>query len=389
MKRLLTFALVALALVVPQARAGDHAYSWSLPPWMPVPPVPADNPMSDAKVELGRHLFYDKALSADQTIACASCHRQERGFTDGRKTALGIQGIVGHRNSMSLANVAYLPVLTWANPNLTSLEFQALVPIFGEHPVEMGMAGKEQLLLGRLAAKPVYRELFAKAYPSEVAAGGDPVSIRHVLQAVASFQRSLLSVDSPYDRYRYGGDKKALSVSARRGEALFFGERLECYHCHGGLHFTDNLQHARLAYPEKGFHNTGLYNTDGKGGYPRDALGLMEFTGEPLDMGRFRTPSLRNVAVTGPYMHDGSIATLADVIEKHYAIAGRSSGTRQGSNPLRSELIAGFRISPREVHDLVRFLESLTDRAFLKNPRHSDPWVPQKDIQQTTNKQTP
>lgn len=364
-------ATLCAATLVAQAAP----YAWKLPAWMPEPVVPADNPMSAEKVELGRHLFYDRNLSANRTVACASCHQQDKAFSDGRKLARGIHGQIGHRNSMTLPNVAYLPVLTWANPNVQALETQALIPIFGEHPVEMGMAGKEQLLLLRLKASARYRKLFAQAFPAESEQGETGlISLRNVVRAIASFQRSLISVNSPYDRYRYGGERHAISASARRGEALFFGERLECYHCHGGLHFTDNLQHVKLPFAERGFHNTGLYNQDGRGAYPTDNVGLAEFTGESLDMGRFRTPSLRNVAVSAPYMHDGSIATLRDVLLRHYAVAGRSSLGTDGPNPLRSELIAGFSISEAEVRDLLAFLHSLTDRSFLTDPRHADPW---------------
>ena len=123
--------------------SASDVFRWRLPDWVPAPSVPADNPMSDAKVELGRHLFYDKRLSADQSMSCATCHQQDKAFTDGQAVAKGITGQVGQRSAMPLANVAYLPTLTWANPLLTSLEVQSLFPIFGEHPVEMGMAGKE------------------------------------------------------------------------------------------------------------------------------------------------------------------------------------------------------------------------------------------------------
>ena len=286
-------------------------YSWGLPAWLPVPAVPADNPMSAEKVELGRHLFYDKRLSADNSMSCASCHHQDKAFTDGLAVAEGITGQKGARSAMSLANVAYLPVLTWANPNLTALEVQALVPIFGEHPVEMGMAGREKELFARLQAEPVYQRLFARAFPQEAQQGNEALySLSTVTKAIASFERSLLSFDSPYDRYKYGGQKNALSASALRGEALFFGEKMECYHCHGSFNFTDNIQHSKLPFAEKGFHNTGLYNEDGRGAYPANNPGISEFTGDADDEGKFRTPSLRNVALTAPYMHDGSIPTL-------------------------------------------------------------------------------
>jgi cytochrome c peroxidase len=276
---------------------------------------------------------------------------------------------------MSLANVAYLPVLTWQNPQLTSLEVQALIPLFGEHPVEMGLSGREQQLFAMFKSDPTYHRLFAQAFPSEAGLGDAALySLSTLTKALAGFQRSLLSFDSPYDRYRYGGQKVAISPAAKRGEELFFGEKLECYHCHGGFNFTDNLKHARTPFPEIGFHNTGLYNEDGRGAYPKASPGIVEFTGEPRDAGRFRTPSLRNVAVTAPYMHDGSIPTLQEVLRTHYARAGRAVHAGRAANPLRSEFIAGFAISEAEIADVVAFLNSLTDERFLQNPSHQTPW---------------
>jgi cytochrome c peroxidase len=308
-------------------------------------------------------------------MSCASCHDQARAFTDGQAFSRGVTGEVSTRSAMSLVNVAYLPVLTWQNPQLTSLEVQALIPLFGEHPVEMGLAGREQEVFAMLQGDRIYRRLFARAFPAEARQGDAALySLSTLTRALASFQRSLLSFDSPYDRYRYGGRKDALSPAARRGEELFFGERLECYHCHGGFNFTDNVKHARTPFPEVGFHNTGLYNEDGKGAYPRGSPGIVEFTGEPRDAGRFRTPSLRNVAVTAPYMHDGSIPTLHEVLRTHYARAGRAVHAGRPANPLRSEFIAGFEISEAEIADVVAFLESLTDETFLRNPGHSNPW---------------
>ena len=355
--------------------SASDAFRWSLPAWVPPPVVPADNPMSVAKVELGRHLFYDPRLSADGRMSCATCHHQDKAFTDGLAVAEGVTGEKGARSAMSLANVAYLPTLTWANPQLKSLEVQALIPIFGEHPVEMGMAGRETELFATLKTDAIYQRLFANAFPTEARQGEAALySLSTLTKALAAFQRSLLSFNSPYDRYKYGGETQAISAAAKRGEALFFGEKMECYHCHGGFTFNDNVMHSRLPFPEFGYHNTGLYNVDGQGSYPADNPGVGEFTGEASDRGRFRTASLRNVAVTAPYMHDGSIATLEDVIRRHYALAGRSTSVTGHPSPVRSELLVGFEVSDDEVGDLIAFLESLTDAGFLNNPAHSNPW---------------
>lgn len=199
---LLTLTAALLGLPLLTGFALDR-FDWNLPAWVPIPVVPLDNPMTNAKIELGRHLFYDTRLSADKSMSCASCHQPDKAFTDGLSVSEGITGEKGARSAMSLANVAYLPVLTWANPQLTSLEVQALIPLFGEHPVEMGMAGKEKDLFARLQAESVYRRLFARAFPEEARRGLDALySLGTVTKAIASFQRSLLSFDSPYDRYK-------------------------------------------------------------------------------------------------------------------------------------------------------------------------------------------
>ncbi|MBD2167254.1 di-heme enzyme [Calothrix membranacea FACHB-236] len=348
-------------------------YDWNLPTWMPKPIVPADNPMSSAKVKLGRHLFYEQRLSITGEFSCASCHIQSLAFTDSKPIAVGATGEKHPRNSMSLANIAYNPVLTWANPLITKLENQALVPMFGEHPVEMGMVGRETQILAMLESDRQYRQMFTAAFGN----GKDVISLSNLTKALASFERTLISVNSPYDRYRFGGDAQAISDAAKRGEKLFHSESLECFHCHGGINFTDSVIHERLAFVEIAFHNTGLYNIDGKGAYPPDNTGVYAITAKPSDMGRFKAPTLRNIALTAPYMHDGSIASLEEVID-HYQVGGRTITTGKfagdgSKNPLKSEFISGFKLSESEKQDLLAFLHSLTDETFTHNPKLSNP----------------
>jgi cytochrome c peroxidase len=268
-----------------------------------------------------------------------------------------------------------LPVLTWANPNQRALESQALVPMFGEHPVEMGLGGREKQMLAMLKADVRYQRLFAEAFPDR----HDQISLATVTRAISSFERALLSFDSPYDRYRYGHQADAISAAAKRGEGLFFGERIDCAHCHGGINFTDNIAHVRLRAPEIAFHNTALYNIGGTGAYPHDNRGIEEITENPADMGKFRTPSLRNIAAGGPFMHDGSVKTLEEAID-HYAAGGRTivAGPYAGDgskSPLRDTQLRGFKITPQERSDLVAFLQSLTDEKFLHDARFSDPFA--------------
>lgn len=369
----LALAATVAAVLADDAGAGDGGFAWALPEWMPAPPVPDDNPMSAAKVDLGRHLFYDARLSADRTIACASCHVQGLAFTDGRQTSIGAHGVVGPRNAPSIANAAYFPTLTWANPNFTRIELQVLAPLFGTEPLEMGSGGREDEIFARLAADPYYAEAFALAFPDR-----PHPDLFTVTRALAAFVRTIVSLDSPFDRALYGRDGTAITESAKRGLALFFDHRLECYHCHSGVLFTDTVQASTMPYPEIAWHNTGLYNLDGAGAYPPGGRGLHAFTGKPEDMGRFRTPSLRNVAVTAPYMHDGSIETLEDVI-RHYAAAGRTitDGPHAGvgsENPQLDGFMVGFYASDADIADLVAFLESLSDDSLLTNPAYSDPW---------------
>ena len=333
-------------------------YDWKLPPGFPYPKVPSDNLMTAEKVELGRHLFYDKRLSLNQTQSCASCHRQDRAFTDGRARGLGSTGELHPRGPMSLINVAYGPVLTWANPNVRKLEQQALLPMFGDHPVELGMTGKEDLLIRRLKAEPRYQKLFAASFPGET----DPFTVANVTKAVASFERTLLSGDSPYDEYRRGDDPDAISPSAKRGEALFFSERLECFHCHGGFNFTGTVDYLNKGIAEIEFHNTGLHQVDAT-----TNAGLYEFTRKRQDIGKFKAPTLRDIALTAPYMHDGSVKTLEEAIE-HYRKGGRFD------NPNKSEFVKPFELSAGEKRDLLNFLRSLTDPTVATNAHWSDPW---------------
>lgn len=348
-------------------------YDWQLPPGFPKPALPVDNPMTAEKVELGRHLFYDQRLSENATQSCASCHRQELAFTDGLARAVGSTGEVHPRGSMSLGNVAYSSTLTWANPLFRELERQALVPIFGDAPVELGLRDQGELE-ERLAEVDVYQELFAQAFPEQPS----PITANNAMKALASFQRTLITGNSPFDRYQYRSDKSAISAAALRGFALFSGERLECFHCHVGFNLTDHTNYADKAFFSQPFHNTGLYNLDGMGAFPEANRGVFEISGEPRDMGRFKAPSLRNVAVTAPYMHDGSIATLSEVLD-HYAAGGRTiaDGPNQGDgsrSPLKSNLIRGFKLSEDERADVLAFLESLTDEEFLSDERFSNPW---------------
>ncbi|TXI59898.1 MAG: di-heme enzyme [Limnohabitans sp.] len=349
-------------------------WAWSLPANFPTPRVPGDNPMSEAKVELGRFLFYDKRLSGNGTQSCASCHHQDKAFTDGRVVAIGSTGEMHPRNAQGLANGVYNATLTWANPSLLSLESQAQVPIFGERPIELGINDSNvNTVLDRIKTDARYPAMFASAYPDI----NQPVTWGNITRAIGAFQRTLISGNSRYDQFLQG--KASLSASEQRGLTLFNGEKAECFHCHSGFNFNDQVVHASTQVLDTPFHNTGLYNIGGTGNFPEGNQGLYEITANPADRGKFRAPSLRNVEVTGPYMHDGSMVTLEEILD-FYAAGGRNitSGPYAGdgrTNPNKNPLIARINLTAEEKADLVAFLKTLTDHDFLTNPKFSNPFT--------------
>ncbi|WP_239025745.1 cytochrome-c peroxidase [Sphingomonas paeninsulae] len=280
--------------------------------------------MSAEKTELGRRLFYDADLSIDGTMSCATCHEQHRAFADGNATHSGVHGDPGRRNVPGLANVAWMKVLTWGNPKIQSLERQAAVPITGKKPVEMGMAGHENEIARRLGKDSCYRTMFARAFPGETA-----IDFAQVAKALAAFERTLVSLDTPYDAWRRG-NRAVLSPDAQRGASLFAHD---CSACHSGLLLSDGKYHRVVASSASD-------------------PGLGEITGRLADVGRFRTPSLRNVALTGPYLHDGSAKTVVDAVRRHPRTAT---------------------LSASKMDSLSAFMNALTDYRLVKDERFSLP----------------
>ncbi len=376
MSRALTVAVLALAALALAACTSDDdpAYGWALPVGFPEPAVPRDNPMSAEKVELGRHLFYDTRLSINGTTSCATCHLPDKAFADGKALPEGATGSTLVRNSPGLQNVAYLSTYTWGNPVLETLEQQVVVPLFGDSPIELGAGEDLAQVLARLELEPAYPPLFAAAFPDQAS----PVSRASIIYALAAFSRSMISGGSPYDRFTYGKDGSALDDSARRGLELFFSEKVECYHCHAGVNLTTAFRSHQSGQVERAFENNGLYNVGGAGVYPPNNPGLYEFTQRAADHGKFRVPPLRNLGFTAPYMHDGSIATLEEVIAM-YARGGRRivDGPLAGDgalNPYKSTLVGGFSLTAQERDDLLAFLRSLDDPTFGPDPRFANPW---------------
>ena len=304
-----------------------------VPLGLPPVPIPADNPPTAETIALGRKLYYDPLLSVDDTVACATCHTPDFGFSDGKQFSEGVKGQKGGRNAPTVFNAAYYTTQFW-DGRAPSLEKQAEGPV--QAPVEMGqtLEGVEE----KLMADSSYRSEFERAF------GPGRITYEMVEKAIASFERTILSGNSPFDRYFYGGDEEALSESAQRGLAVFRDpEKGNCIACHtiGETYalFTDNK-----------FHNLGV-DLDPQG--ELKDLGRYEVTQNESDKGAFKTPSLRSVALTAPYMHDGSLKTLSDVID--FYVGGGSS------NPwLDEEMKTLDFLTFPERADLLAFLESLT-----------------------------
>lgn len=373
--RSLCFIMILLSTVLSSCSDNKKIasdYQWPIIEGFPKPIVPEDNPMTQAKVNLGKSIFFDKDLSANQQQACASCHHQQFAFGEDIPHSFGSTKQEHRRNSPALVNIAYNKTLTWSHDGLTSIERQILLPMFGESPVELGITGHEEEVLARFKTK-IYQAQFTEAFPEQT------ISFDLIVKALASYVRSLISLNSPFDSYAYLVDDNAISASALRGMNLFFSEKLECHHCHGGFNFTQSTSHEKQLIDRRPFHNTGLYNVsyDGesnKSGYPKHDTGLAEISTLARDNGRFRAPTLRNIEVSAPYMHDGSIATLSEVID-FYAAGGRNitAGKYQGdgrNNLLKSKFVKGFTLTVEEKGDLIAFLKTLTDQTFLSDPQH-------------------
>ncbi|HEY4223384.1 MAG TPA: MbnH family di-heme enzyme [Myxococcota bacterium] len=364
--------VVAMASACPpeQPPPAHKGFDFHLPASLPEPPVPSDNPMTAEKVALGRHLFYDKRLSANETRSCGSCHMQADAFTGGAVFRTGDSGEPTTRNEMTLVNAAYAPVYTWADPSPVTLEEQALIPMYGENPVELGLTDHDTEQFEKLRQDPALAALFKSAFPSDA----DPVTIKNITQALASFERTILSGGSPVDHFLVDGDDGALDADGQHGLSRFFSEDLECYHCHGGFNWTDSAVQAGALADKPPYHNNGLYNLNGTGDYPLIDQGLFSFTQNPADMGKFKAPTLRNLEKTGPYMHDGSVVDF-DAILDHYAAGGRTipGGNDDGSdedgskNVHKDPLVKGFVLNDADRAAMKAFFKGLTDPDLLSN----------------------
>lgn len=302
-----------------------------VPKGFPEPEFPADNELTAARFTLGKRLFYDVVMSRDSSISCASCHAPDRAFSDSVAFSPGAGGAPGKRNSPTLANVAYQPYYT-REGGVPTLEMQILVPIQEHNEFDFNIL----LIAERLKTDPSYVLLSRKAY------GRDP-DFYIITRSIACFERTLISGESRYDQFVYSGWPDALTTAEKRGMDLFFSDRTDCSKCHSGFNFSNYA-----------FENNGLYED-----YPD--VGRFRLTGDSSDLARFKVPTLRNVAFTAPYMHDGSLPTLESVVE-HYDSGGKP-------HPHRSALVRPLGLTVEERADLVAFLKSLSDEQFVSDPR--------------------
>lgn len=318
-------------------------YTLEVPVGFFPPNIPADNPMTVEGVELGRKLFYDPILSKNDAQSCADCHAQTLAFTDdGLQFSIGVEGLPGNRNSMPIFNLAWTSEFFWDGRS-NSLEHQIFGPVV--NPLEMNTSWPE--VEAELNASTTYKQLFKEAFNI------DQIDSVHVSKAMAQFIRSIVSGNSKYDKFVRS--EISLTPSEMNGLNIYMTELGDCFHCHpltNGLG-TDNQ-----------YRNNGL-DSDAA----MTDMGRMDVTGLPSDKGKFKVPSLRNIELTAPYMHDGRFATLEEVVD-HYDMGGVSSST---IDPLMKHVGIGLNLTLTQKQDLVNFLKTLTDQDYVNNPAYSQP----------------
>lgn len=332
------------------AEYDPQAYTLNLDPQMGEPLIPADNPLTVDGVELGRRLFYDPILSADSSVSCASCHSPALGFADGQAFSTGIAGERTRRSSMPLINLAFNPNGFFWDGRSPSLEDQALHPV--EDRIEMDEDWNN--VMNKLRRHPEYPRWFRRAFGIE---RKSEMNRGLAVKAIAQFERILISQDSRFDRV-VNRNEGWLTDSEQRGKDLFYVElnaldHPGCSHCHGGVHFTD------FSFRNNGIDSVATLNDFGD-------RGLGGFTGRPFDNGRFKVPTLRNIALTAPYMHDGRFQTLEEVLD-HYKTGGHGVENEDPN-------IIPFTLTDRQKQDMIAFLRTLTDTSFVNNPAFANPF---------------
>lgn len=333
-----------------EANYNPESYPLDLPSWLGEPIIPADNPLTKAGVELGRRLFYDPIISSDSTMSCASCHFPSLGFTDGAALSTGVEGRQTARNSMNLINLAFSPTAFFWDGRSPSLEEQALHPVMDE--IELNEDWDN--VVRKLKQHPQYPQRFRQAFGIERRSA---ITKELAAKAIAQFERTLISKDSRFDRVVYRNEGW-LTDSEQRGKDLFYVELNSldhpgCSHCHGGVHFTDFS-----------FRNNGIDSVATLNDFSDKGLGAV--TGRIYDNGKFKVPSLRNIALTAPYMHDGRFQTLEEVLD-HYKTGGHGVENEDPN-------ILPFSLTESQKQDMIAFLRTLTDTTFVNNAAFSNPF---------------
>ena len=302
-----------------------------IPEGFPDPIFPMDNEFTKARWELGKKLFYDPILSRDSSISCASCHLAENAFSDIVDFSLGVDEVIGNRNSPTLANVAYHPYFT-REGGVPTLEMQILVPIQEHNEFDFNVV----LIVEKLQKDSAYQQMARAAYDR------GEMDAFVLTRAISTFERSLISGNSRYDQYYFQNKNNILTEEEIRGMNLFFGEKTGCANCHSDFNFTNYS-----------FENNGIYEDYAD-------FGKFRLTGDENDRAKFKVPTLRNIELTAPYMHDGSMETLEEII-LHYESGGKN-------HPNKSDLLLPFTLTETERNELILFLKTLTDNSFINNP---------------------
>lgn len=300
----------------------------------------SDKDITEEGIKLGRMLFYDPILSGDSTMSCATCHKQEDGFSDKRRFSLGIDGSVGTRQAMPIVNLAWENLFFW-DGRVTGIENQAIEPVI--NPIEM--KAHWDIVIDKIITHPIYSKMFQDAFPDK------EITKELATNAIAQFEKTLVSANSKFDLFLQG--QYQLTDIEQRGYDLFYSEQADCFHCHSNALITD-----------LSFHNNGLdaVHTD---------LGLEEVTGNASDRGKFKTPTLRNISHTAPYMHDGRFNTLDEVLN-FYSHEVKSSATIDPLMEFSAQ--GGVSLNAQEIEDLKAFLMLFTDEEFLSNPKFASPF---------------
>lgn len=335
-----------------EAPYNPQPYEIETPEWFPKPVIPADNPMTVEGIALGRHLFYDPILSSDSTQSCSSCHDPQLSFTDGNQISRGVLGIDGRRSSMAIVNMAFNTKGFFWDGRSATLEGQALLPV--EDHTELNESWEN--VIGKLKNHKDYPAMFREAFGIE---RKNEITKELAVKAIAQFERTLVSYQSRFDQVVW--EQQGWPTDAeQRGRDLFYVEFATntldhpgCSHCHGSSLFTEN-----------NYFNNGLDSVATLSDFADYGLG--EVTGNIYDNGKFRVPTLRNIALTAPYMHDGRFATLSQVLD-HYASGGHGVSNEDAN-------IKSFSLTEQQKQDLIAFLNMLTDTSFVNNPAFQSPF---------------